>query len=112
MIINLCSLAILCRKPECNKVSVMVQALRLIATDLAENELSGLDPNLTLAGSVAEGTCLQQANEMDVTLTFDSLNTMPFGINSCNACELLLPEVAGGTGHSLLDFCTTASDEK
>ncbi len=80
------------RNTECHKIRSLLQALQLILKDLKENSMEWLKPSMRLVGSIFEGSCLSNVNELDISLKFEALDDHPFKITNENACEIVLHE--------------------
>lgn len=81
------------RLKECQKVNVLLTACQLFLGELQrKSEFSRLDPEGFLIGSVAEGTRLFQASEIDVTIKFMKLYEQPFQVAEDDGFKLLVPD--------------------
>ncbi len=65
------------RKEECEKISALLTACHLLEGEVTTNELAWLKPTFVLIGSVAEGTRLEKASEIDLTVKFKNLREQP-----------------------------------
>ncbi len=66
------------RKEECAKIAALLKACYLLQNNMIlEDKLGLLQSRFILIGSVAEGTRLDKANEIDVTIKFDALANWP-----------------------------------
>ena len=72
----------------------------MLLDDLRHSELAWLRPKFTLIGSIAEGTRLFQADELDISVKFEALQQFPLRVSRANACQLLVDEE-----HVLGRFC-------
>lgn len=64
------------RKDECEKVRFMVESMKWIEKSWRE-KAPLLDPSFVLVGSIIEGTRINSANELDLTVTFNGLQDFP-----------------------------------
>ena len=74
----------------------------------SSNCIGELEPSFLLIGSIAEGTRLHAANEIDVTVQFKALEKAPLEISDDNACEILLT----GEDHPLEEFSEKHGDKR
>ena len=71
------------RKIQCLIIQDLILFFKKVENKLQSHntQLKKLKPTFTLMGSVAEGTRLSIANEMDICMEFEGLKSSPFKIN-------------------------------
>ena len=81
------------RPAECAKINALLKAEHTILASLQKDPFfMQLEPEAFLIGSVAEGTRLFKANEIDVTIKFKKLHGQPFTVGRNDGFCLLVPE--------------------
>ena len=88
------------RKADCLMVSDLIGAVQYIEERLI-SKMPELHPKFVLVGSLAEGTRIQSATEMDLTVKFIGLEKYPLNVDCDRKCALAIPKDDDGSNHPL-----------
>ena len=90
------------RKEDCSKVTALLGVCQMLLGEMKKEEgpFSKLRPQFYLIGSVAEGTRVGKANEVDITLRFQALHDSPLKVVDSNGCKLRFQK-----DNALRQFC-------